>query len=120
MTFTHWLISALAIILTSYLLPGATVTLVGALILAVVLALINAYLRPLILALTLPINVVTLGLFSLVINAVLVLLAARIVPGFELAGFWSALWFSIILSLINTFFYWGTVGRPHTTTAAAV
>ena len=119
MTFTHWLVSALAIVLTSYLLPGATVTLVGALVLAVVLALINAYLKPLILALTLPINLVTLGLFSLVINAVLVLLAARIVPGFELAGFWSALWFSIVLSLVNTFFFWGTESRHNTTTATA-
>ena len=53
---------------------------------------------------TLPLTIVTLGLFSLVINALFILLAERIVPNFSVAGFWTALWFSIILSLINALF----------------
>lgn len=100
----HWIVSAIAIIITAYLLPGATVTLTGALILAVVLGLINMFIRPIVRFLTLPLNVLTLGLFSLVINALLILLAAKIVPGFTIAGFWTAFWFSIILSLVNAFF----------------
>lgn len=100
----HWIVSAIAIIITAYVLPGATVTLSGALILAIVLGLINMFIRPIIRFFTLPINVLTLGLFSLVINALLILLAARIVPGFAIAGFWTAFWFSIILSIVNAIF----------------
>jgi putative membrane protein len=61
-------------------------------------------LKPVILLLTLPINILTLGLFSLVINALLVLLASVIVPGFSVAGFWPALLFAIVLSLIHAVF----------------
>lgn len=104
MNFKHWLVGTLCIIITAYLLPGVEVTLIGALVLAVVLALINIFIKPLIFILTLPINILTLGLFSLVINAVLVMVAAEIVPGFSIASFWSAFFFSIILSLITTLF----------------
>ena len=101
---THWVVSAVALGLAAYLLPGVTVTLLGALVLAVVLGLINALIKPLVFILTLPINIITLGLFSLVINALLVMLAAYVVPGFSVAGFWSAFWFAILLSLINWLF----------------
>ena len=101
---THWVVSAVAEGLAAYLLPGVTVTLLGALVLAVVLGLINALIKPLVFILTLPINIITLGLFSLVINALLVMLAAYVVPGFSVAGFWSAFWFAILLSLINWLF----------------
>lgn len=100
----HWLVGALAIIIAAYLIPGVDVTLVGALVAAVVIGLINIVIKPLIMLLTLPINVLTLGLFSLVINALLVMLAAAIVPGFAVDGFLSALLFSIVLSLVNLFF----------------
>lgn len=100
----HWIVSAIAIIITAYLLPNVVVTLTGALVLAVVLGLINMIIKPVVFFLTLPINILTLGLFSLVINALLVLLAAKFVPGFEVGGFWPAFWFSIILSLVNAFF----------------
>ncbi len=100
----HWLVSALAIILAAYLVPGVDVTLVGALVAAVVLGLINIVIKPLIVLLTLPINVITLGLFSLVINALLIMLAAAIVPGFVVVGFWPALLFSVVLALVNLFF----------------
>ncbi len=72
-----------------------------ALIVAIVLGLINMFLKQLILLLTLPVNVMTLGLFTLVINAALVLLAARIVPGFMVSGFWWALIFSLVLTVVN-------------------
>lgn len=104
MTLIHWVVSALAILVAAYLLPGVDVTLIGALVLAIVLALINIFLKPLITLLTLPINIVTLGLFSLVINALLILLAAAVVPGFSVDGFWTALFFSILLALINWLF----------------
>ena len=104
MNITHWLVSALAILITAYLIPGVTITVISALILAVVLGLINMFLKPIIFILTLPITVVTLGIFSLVINACMILLAAKIVPGFSVAGFWTAFWFAIVLSLVNFFF----------------
>ncbi len=106
-TLLHWLISALAILVAAYLIPGVTVTLVGAFVLAVVLGLINITLKPILFVLTLPITIITLGLFSLIINAALILLAAMIVPGFAVAGFWTALLFSIVLSLINLLFRQG-------------
>jgi putative membrane protein len=104
MNITQWIVSTIAILITSYLIPGAATTLVGALILAVVLAVINLFIKPLIFVLTLPVNILTLGLFSLVINALLIMLAAIIVPGFAIAGFWSAIIFAIVLSLINAVF----------------
>lgn len=90
--------------MAAYLLPGVEVTLIGALVLAVVLGLINIFIKPLIFVLTLPLTIVTLGLFSLVINALLVMLAAYVVPGFLVAGFWPAFFFAILLSLINAVF----------------
>lgn len=100
----RWLISAVAILVASYLLPGVHVDgLFPALVLVVVLGLINAVLKPLLLVLTLPVNILTLGLFTLVINGFLVLLASRIVPGFHVATFWWAVLFSVVLSLINGF-----------------
>lgn len=107
MNITHWIISSIAIAIAAYLLPGAEVTLVGALVLAVVLGLINMVIRPIILLLTLPLTIVTLGLFSLVVNALLIMLADMIVPDFSVNGFWTALLFSLIVSVINTLFLAG-------------
>lgn len=101
----HWVLSAVAIGIASYLIRGVTVTLLGALVLAVVLGVIQTFIRPVISLLTLPITILTLGLFSLVVNALLILLAALIVPGFSVDGFWSALLFAIVLSLVNAFFH---------------
>ena len=100
----HWIVSALAILVASYLIPGVATDIVGALVLAVVLGLINVFLKPIVSILTLPLNIVTLGLFSLVVNALLVMLADSVVPGFSVDGFWVALVFSILLSLINFLF----------------
>jgi len=104
MSIIHWIVTALAIIVAAYLIPGIDVTFVGALVLAIVLALINVFIKPLINLITLPINVVTLGLFSLVINALLIMLAGMIVPGFTVDGFWPAFFFSIVVSLVTALF----------------
>ena len=101
----HWIISALAILITAYLLPGVHLSgVVAALVLALVLGAINATIRRVLIFLTLPISVVTLGLFVFVINALMVLLAAALVPGFSVDGFWWALLFAIVLSIINWVF----------------
>jgi putative membrane protein len=102
--FIHWIVSALAIIVAAYLIPGVHVTILSALVLAIVLGVINIFLKPIIVLITLPINIVTLGLFSLVINALLIMLAALIVPNFSVDGFWWALLFSLVLSLVNAVF----------------
>lgn len=104
MNLKHWIFGTVAIIISAYIIPGVYVTLFGAVVLAVVLGLINIFIKPVVYILTLPINIVTLGLFSLIINALLILLADKIVPGFYVTSFWSALGFSIILSLITILF----------------
>ena len=97
-----WLISTLAIIITAYLLPGVQVdNLFAAFVAALVIGVFNAILRPILIILTLPLTIFTLGLFALVINAVLILLADIIVPGFGVDSFWWALLFSVILSVIT-------------------
>ncbi len=100
----HWLISALAILVAAFLIPGVQISIISAFVLAVVLGLINITLKPILFVLTLPVTILTLGLFSLVLNALLIMLAAFIVPGFIVAGFWSALLFALVLSLINLLF----------------
>ncbi len=98
----NWLVTALAVLIAAYLLPGVSVrSFFSALLVALVLGLINAILRPILVILTLPITVVTLGLFILVINALLVLLTSAIVPGFDVRNFWWALLFSLIFSIVS-------------------
>ena len=101
----HWLIAVIAIGIAAYILPGVSVTLLGALILAVVLGALNIFIRPLLIVLTLPINILTLGLFTIVINAFLVWLAALVVPGFAVGNFWQALLFALLLAVINWVFH---------------
>jgi putative membrane protein len=97
------LISTLAVMITSYLLHGVHVdSITTAVIVAVVLAFLNSALKPIMILLSLPITVYTLGLFLLVINTLIILLTARIVPGFAVDGFWTAMWFSIVLSFVNS------------------
>ena len=98
----YWLISGLAVGVTAYLLPGVRVgNYWNALLVAVVLGFVNFFIRPFLLFLTLPINILTLGLFTFVINTLMVLLVAAVVPGFKVASFWSALFFGIILAIVN-------------------
>lgn len=100
----HVLVSAVAVFVTAKILPGVKVDGFGtALAVAVVLGLVNAFLRPILLLLTLPINILTLGLFTFVIIGGLVQLTARIVPGFHVASFWWALAFGLVLSIVNSY-----------------
>lgn len=100
----HWIISAIVVAVASALVPSVEVTLIGALLAAAVLAALSLFIKPILTLLTLPINIITLGLFSFVINAVLVLIAAAIVPGFAVGGFWWALLFGAVLALFNVLF----------------
>ncbi len=97
------LITALAALLAAYLLPGVHIdNFTSALLLALVLAILNAFIRPVLIVLTLPITIVTLGLFLLVINALIILIAGHFVKGFHVDGFWWALVFSIVLAIISS------------------
>lgn len=105
MLIINLILSALAIGIAAYVVPGVTLSgPVAAIIVAVVLGLINLFIKPILLILTLPINIITLGLFSFVISALLVMLAAAIVPGFKVEGFWPALVFALVLALITIVF----------------
>jgi putative membrane protein len=99
-------ISAVVAFALSYLLSGVHMqSFVTALILAVVLGLLNLFVKPLLVILTLPITIFTFGLFLFVINALIILLAAKFVSGFRVDGFWWALLFSLLLSVLTSFFY---------------
>lgn len=98
----NWILSAIAILVSAYIVPGVAVGgFLAALILAVILGAINAVIKPILIVLTLPINVLTLGLFTLVINAILIMLADLISPGFTVSSFWSAMLFSVVLAVVN-------------------
>jgi putative membrane protein len=98
-----WLVMTLAVLLTAYLLPGVAVSgFGGALVTAVVLGILNALIRPVLMVIALPITILTLGLFALVINGLIILLVARMVPVFEVANFWWALAFGVIVSIVNS------------------
>lgn len=98
------LVSALAVFVSAYIVPGVYVTIFGSVIAAIVIGVINMFIKPFVKLISLPITILSLGLFSLVINALFVILVGKLVPGFSVSGFWSALWFSILLSLITAFF----------------
>lgn len=101
----RFLLNGLAVLLTAYLLPGVDVRdYWTALIVALVLSIANVIIKPILIILTIPITVVTLGLFLLVINALIILMVDYLVEGFYVDGFWWALLFSLILSLFNSMF----------------
>ncbi len=99
------ILSAVAVLVCAYILPGAEVDgFITAIVVAGVLAILNVLLKPILVILTIPITFVTLGLFLLVINTILILLVDWLVPGFTVEGFWWALVFSIVLSIVNSVF----------------
>jgi putative membrane protein len=104
MTLIHLAITIIAILIAAHLIPGVGITLTASIILAVVLGIINMFFRPIIRILTLPLNILTLGIFSLFVNAALIMLASHIVPDFSVATFWTAFFFSIVVSLVSAFF----------------
>lgn len=99
------LLNGLAVVLTAYILPGVSVEDYGtALIVALILAVVNVLVKPILVILTIPITIITLGLFLLVINAAIILFVDNLVSGFRVEGFWWALLFSLILSVFNSLF----------------
>ena len=102
----HLLVSTLAVLIAAYIIPGVVVAgFWNALVLAVVLGVLNTVLRPILIFLTLPLTILTLGLFTLVINTLLILLASYLVPGFIVTSFLQAFLFSIVLSLVGSFMF---------------
>lgn len=100
----RWLIITLAIIFASYVLEGIEVKgFFSAVFAAAALGILNALFRPILIILTLPINVLTLGLFTFLINALMLKMASGIIPGFEVHGFWTAIFGSLIISVISWF-----------------
>lgn len=97
------IITAVLVLLISNFMPGVHVDgFSTALIVAVVLGLLNIFIKPILVILTLPVTILTLGLFLLVINALIILLCTNIVGGFSVDTFWTALFFSVILSLLQS------------------
>jgi putative membrane protein len=103
----NWLLSALALLIVAYVVPGFHVSgIFAALIAAVVVGLINATLGLFLKVITFPLTIVTLGIFWFVVNAIVLELASWFVPGFRLDGFFAAFLGAIVLSLINMVFRW--------------
>jgi putative membrane protein len=104
---THWLVLAAALAATAWILPGVEVTSVSALLIAaLVLGFLNAILKPILVVLTLPITLVTLGIFYFVLNALLFALASRLVSGFVVHGFGAAFLGALLMSVLS----WGIGG----------
>lgn len=100
------LITAALVMLISNFLPGVTVeSYLQSIYVAIILGLLNLFIKPIIVLFTLPVTILTLGLFLLVINAFIVLLCSNIVGGFHVESFWTALFFSIILSIFQSVVY---------------
>ena len=98
----RWLTTTAAIVATAYLLDGIHVSgFFSAVFAAAVLGILNAFFRPIALLLTLPINILSLGLFTFIINALMLKLVSGIIPGFSVYGFWTAIFGSLLISLIS-------------------
>jgi len=104
--FIKILLNTLAVIVAAYILPGVAVYgLLTAIVVAILLAAVNAVVRPILILLTLPATILTLGLFIFVINALMVMLVAWLVPGFAVLNFWWALLFSLVVSVVSFVLY---------------
>ena len=100
--FLRWLVLTCSIMVTSYLMDGIHVSgFFSAFFSAAILGILNAFLRPVLFILTLPINILTLGLFTFVLNAILLMMVAGVITGFEIYGFWSAVLGSLLISLVS-------------------
>ena len=107
-----WLINALSLLAVAYLLPSVTVeSFYAAVIAALVLAIVNTVIRPVLVLITLPITILSLGLFTLVINGLLFWFVASFVEGFRVTGFWSALLGALLYSVLSTLASWLLVPR---------
>jgi len=100
--FIRWLVLTAAIMFASYVLDGIQVKgFFTALFAAAILGILNAFFRPILIILTLPINILSLGLFTFIINAMLLKMASGVISGFEVYGFWSAVFGSLLISLVS-------------------
>jgi putative membrane protein len=107
----RWLVTTLALSIVAYLLPGVRLAdFPTALVAGLVVTVLNRVLRPFLMVITLPITVMTLGISTLVINGLLLLLAARFVSGFTVTGFWQAFWGALLLSIVTLILNMFTVG----------
>jgi putative membrane protein len=98
----RWLVLTAAIIVASYLLEGIQVKgFLSAFFAAAILGILNAFFRPILIILTLPINILTLGLFTFIINALLLKMASGVISGFDVRGFWAAVFGSVIISVVS-------------------
>ena len=99
-TLIRIIITAILVLVIDYFMSGITVaSFTSSILVAIVLALLNTFIKPLLIFFTFPVTILTLGLFLLVINAIIIILCSEIVGGFHVDSFWTALLFSIILSL---------------------
>jgi putative membrane protein len=107
MLIARWIVNAAALLLVAYIYPGVQVTgFTAALIAALVLGLVNAFIRPLLVILTLPVTILTLGLFLFVINALMFWFVAEVVKGFTVTGFVAALVGSLLYSVVTLLTSW--------------
>lgn len=98
------LLNALAVVISAYLLPGVKVdSFFTAIVISVVLGIVNAIIKPVLIILTLPINILTLGIFTFFINGLIILFVSALVPGFKVHGIFWAILFSIVLSVVSWF-----------------
>ncbi len=98
----RWVVNALALLVAAWILKGIVVnSYLSLFVAAFVIGLLNAFLRPVVLLLTLPLNILTLGLFTLVVNGIMILLAGDVVRGFEVHGFFSAVFAALIMGLVS-------------------
>jgi len=98
----RWLILTAAVLVASYAITGIQVAgFFSAFFTAALLGILNAFFRPILIILTLPINILTLGLFTFVINALMLLMASGVISGFEVHGFWSAFFGSLVISIVS-------------------
>ena len=98
----RWLTTTAAIVATAYLLDGIQVSgFVSAIFAGAMLGILNAFFRPIALLLTLPINILSLGLFTFIINALMLKMASGLIPGFDVYGFWTAIFGSLLISVIS-------------------
>ncbi|OGI00261.1 MAG: hypothetical protein A2104_01765 [Candidatus Melainabacteria bacterium GWF2_32_7] len=112
----RWVLLALAVMLVAFIVPGIQVGgFLAALIAALVIGIINLFIRPIVMALTLPINLLTLGLFTFVINALLLWFVGAITPGFTVEGFVPALLGSLLLSILSVLINWTSAQVQHAT-----
>lgn len=103
----HGVLSTLAVIIAAYLIPGVQTTVLAAVILAVILGAINFSIKPVLDLIAIPFNIVTLGLFSGIMNIAIVILAASVVPGLVLPNVWAAALFAGVLLILNGIFHFG-------------